>query len=519
MKSSALITVYTAVYNAKDYIGQCIESVLNQTYSNIEYYIVDDGSTDGSREILEEYAASDTRIKLICREKNLRDFLVNIRAAIDKAAGMYFTVLDADDWWDPDYLEKLLAFAEKYDLDIACTGTVMHNMASGKLFFRKVDHRLFFTRETMAARLSWYHVFCRTWWGKLVHMDCLKNFPWEAIPKLYYGVDTLWCFECLRKASRVGLDASTLHHYRVHSQSVSYQYDANRFEGDVYLYNDAINFLSSFGPVSDKNRQFLQRVYANALNDTIDVIRHSSLAPEDKLREYSAIAGHPLTQAVYRECRHEDVRQNRKVLLYGALEAGAALEKQGDQELRAVAQGLAPRCGRAVSADNAELFLKDPELGQALLRDDLETLLRALLARAEEDQPAEEYPVSEAIQALAADNVLLCQISDPVFLREYSRIYLRVWKGEQLAALEEMTGLLLENRVSGGEETFLQLYISLSAVLEQAPAFVFGKLKLARLYFQQKRLPECRAVITELEEMGVTDNEELDALRRDLGHL
>lgn len=516
MKSQALITVYTTVYNTKPYLRQCVESVLNQTYPNLEYCIMDNGSTDGCKEILEEYAASDTRIRLIRREENDRSFLKNMRVALDNAAGMYFTVLDSDDWWEPDFLEKLLAFAEKHNLDVACTGTEMHHMATGNLSFRKVEHEAFFTRETMASGLPRYHVFCRTWWAKLVRMNCLKDFPWESIPALYYGIDTLWCFQCLRRANRMGVNNAVLHHYRIHSKSVSYEYEPGRFGVDVYLYNDAINYLSAFGPVSAQNRQFLQIVYSNALVDTIGVIHGSSLAPEDKLKEYRTIADHPLTRAAYRDCKDESASRSRKNLLCGALLAGAALKKQEDRELRAVMQCLAPRCGQAVSAANAKLFLEDPRLQQALLQDDLEAMLRDLLTRVEKNQFIKKYPLPETIQALAADNPLLSQINDTAFLRKYSQIYRQVWEGEHLAALEEMTGLLLENRVSGGQETFLQLYISLSAVLEQAPAFVFGKLKQAQLRFRQKRLPECRAIIAELEEMGVADNEELDALRRDM---
>lgn len=94
-------------------------------------------------------------------------------------------------------------------------------------------------------------------------------------------------------------------------------------------------------------------------------------------------------------------------------------------------------------------------------------------------------------------------------------LYLSVWQGKTLSALEEMTGLLLDHQVSGGKEPFLQLYISLAALEEQAPAFVFGKLQLAWLYLRQNCGEECRAAVAELAEMGI-DNEELDALRREL---
>ena len=62
----------------------------------------------------------------------------------------------------------------------------------------------------------------------------------------------------------------------------------------------------------------------------------------------------------------------------------------------------------------------------------------------------------------------------------------------------------------------MQLYISLSAVLEQVPAFLFGKLQLAQMYLRQNRLSECRTIVTDLEEMEMAENEELDEIRKKL---
>ena len=65
MEKEIMITIYTQVYNTKPYIRQCVESVLHQTYPHFEYYLVDNASTDGCKEILEEYAAADPRIRIL----------------------------------------------------------------------------------------------------------------------------------------------------------------------------------------------------------------------------------------------------------------------------------------------------------------------------------------------------------------------------------------------------------------------------------------------------------------------
>ena len=199
-------------------------------------------------------------------------------------------------------------------------------------------------------------------------------------------------------------------------------------------------------------------------------------------------------------------------MILKVLKAGEALKEQNNTDLRSTMQKLLPQCGLVISAYNAEMFLKDTKLLQALFQDDSDVILQMLLNYMEKNQGVKKYAIPKMIQTIAVKNPLLCQIDDAVFLRKYSGIYQMVWRGEHFIALDEMTGLLLKNKVSRGQETFLQLYISLSAVLEQAPAFVFGKLQLAQFYLRQNRMQECRIVVAELEEMGV-ENEQMDMLR------
>lgn len=485
---------------------------MSQTYTDFEYIVVDNGSDDGSSEMMERYARSDPRIKLIRHDVNKEYFWIPLIQ--NQAAGEYLTVLDSDDWWEPDYLERLLAFAEEEQLDIACTGTTMH-MADGTQSFRQTKRRLVFFQNRFAEGLPRYHAFFRTTWGKLVRMEVIQSLRFDEFPRLGYSGDTIYCFQLLRHANRIGIDNTILHHYRIHQKSVSYQYNPKRFKADIYLYNDAIDFLSAYGPISVQNRNFLQAVYSNAVIDTSDVIHSSTLSPMDKLQEYRTIALHPLTQAAYKECTDESAERSRKHLLHLALLAGTKLGGQDDTDFRAVMQALLPRCGQAVTRQSLSLLVQEQDLLLALLQDNLESLLLRLLALIAENRYAKKYDISGIVKALAVDKPLLCQIEDTGFLRKYGEIYLKVWRNETLPALEEMTGLLLEGSVSAGKESFLQLYISLAALEEQVPAFIFGKLQLAWLYLQQDRRKECQAIADELTEIGL-ESEELSELRQEL---
>jgi len=113
-----MISVIIPVYNMEKYLRQCLDSVINQTYKNLEIICVNDASTDSSLAILEEYAAKDNRIKIVNNEKNSK--LGSSRNnGMKVAAGEWIHFLDADDYMELDAYEKLAEITEKYnDLDL-----------------------------------------------------------------------------------------------------------------------------------------------------------------------------------------------------------------------------------------------------------------------------------------------------------------------------------------------------------------------------------------------------------------
>ena len=105
MQNNPYISVIIPVYNTEKYINKCINSVLNQTLSNIEIIVVDDGSTDHSCEIIEQYKIKDNRIKII-RQKNLYAGVAR-NNGLKNAIGEYVYFLDSDDFITPRCLEKI----------------------------------------------------------------------------------------------------------------------------------------------------------------------------------------------------------------------------------------------------------------------------------------------------------------------------------------------------------------------------------------------------------------------------
>ena len=109
--NTPMISVLMPVYNAEKYVGEAVESILNQTYSDFEFIIIDDCSTDGSYQILQSYAAKDNRIKLYRNDVNLR-LPKTLNFGISQAQGKYIVRMDADDISLPERFAKQIEFME-----------------------------------------------------------------------------------------------------------------------------------------------------------------------------------------------------------------------------------------------------------------------------------------------------------------------------------------------------------------------------------------------------------------------
>ncbi len=119
-QSEDLISIIVPVYNVEKYLRKCIDSIVNQTYKNLEIILVDDGSTDDSGKICDEFAEKDGRIKVIHKENGGLSSARN--AGLEIAAGKYLGFVDSDDYIAQDMYESMYAAINEFDADIACCG-------------------------------------------------------------------------------------------------------------------------------------------------------------------------------------------------------------------------------------------------------------------------------------------------------------------------------------------------------------------------------------------------------------
>lgn len=122
MSISPLVSVVMPVFNSEKYVRLAIESILNQTFSDFEFIIVDDCSTDASVDIIKEF--SDSRIKLIQNPTNLKT-TATLNKGLQQSTGKYILRMDSDDWSFPDRLEKQVIFMETNNDVVECGGSII----------------------------------------------------------------------------------------------------------------------------------------------------------------------------------------------------------------------------------------------------------------------------------------------------------------------------------------------------------------------------------------------------------
>lgn len=111
-----LVSIILPIYNSKEYLRKCLESVCGQTYKNLEIICIDDGSTDGSEVILDEFGKKDERIKIVHKENNGESSARN--AGLKIMSGSYVGFVDCDDWIEAQMYEKLVHAMLEQDVDI-----------------------------------------------------------------------------------------------------------------------------------------------------------------------------------------------------------------------------------------------------------------------------------------------------------------------------------------------------------------------------------------------------------------
>lgn len=209
-----LVTIIVPVYNGSRYIKDCIESIIYQSYSNLEIILVNDGSTDDSLTLLEKYKAIDERIIVIDQEN--RGVSLSRNAALDIASGKYICLVDQDDMIAPNYVEYYLDLIHKTHAEIALTPNAKR-FCGTPIFRKKQEKKDIYNviSGKEAAIKMLYYEFIIAPWNKMISRMLIEKNNLRFDDRFFSGEGFLFSIECFQKANTVAIGNGEIYYYRL----------------------------------------------------------------------------------------------------------------------------------------------------------------------------------------------------------------------------------------------------------------------------------------------------------------
>ena len=263
------ISIVVPIYNAEQYLTECIESVVNQTNENWELILVNDGSTDKSAEICDAYATKYQRKIFAYHKKNEGQYLTRV-FGINKASGEYVGFLDADDSLESVYVDTLLKNVKKSD--ILCFGFCEWRENSKKFVKLPIDD----LKKYYANDMDLQCIYSQIINGELTGSMCLKVFKTSLMKSIStdseevctkrYGEDAYQSFYAISKAKSITYLNYPLYCYRINLEGASAGYESRMLD----YFNTRYVFEMLYANIlNDNNSDLRERLIARNFNETV----------------------------------------------------------------------------------------------------------------------------------------------------------------------------------------------------------------------------------------------------------
>ena len=301
MKNEPLITIIVPIFNMKIYLKRCLDSISTQTYKNIEIILVDDGSTDGSAEICDEYKNQDVRFKVI-HQKN-GGLSVARNSGLDVAQGKYILFIDSDDWIKDNMVQLLYEAVEQTNSDLAVCGFILTDGVTeiNSLWY---DNSCVFTREQ-----AYEELISNT---TMQSQACNKIYKAEIIKSVYFPKGELFediqmMHKVFRKCEKIAVISDRLYYYYTRQNSISFT---------PKLYNRlalSLSLMKRLEYVETYTPQYKEKVLAQAAKFFAQTIIHYSYSAEEitnNQQEYEYLKNilnqKETKRAIYKYCNLKD---------------------------------------------------------------------------------------------------------------------------------------------------------------------------------------------------------------------
>lgn len=226
------VSVLIPAFNASKYLPECLSSICNQTYKDLQIIVVDDGSTDDTWALLQQYAEKDSRVEVYHQEN--AGVAAARNALLSHVCGDYFLFVDADDCIEPDMVSTLLSQIQEYQADIAICGMVSFREGTRDKgqgteipatrrdapWCVRIQPVEIWNQEQTIEKFLFHKELSGSLWNKLADANLLHSLRFRE--DISYGEDALFCWQLLQRVSKVVKSNLPLYHYRMNTASISH---------------------------------------------------------------------------------------------------------------------------------------------------------------------------------------------------------------------------------------------------------------------------------------------------------
>lgn len=235
--NNQLVTLICAIYNGEKFLPLCIDSMINQTYKNLEIILIDDGSNDKCPKICDNYAKKDKRIKVIhkvnggvCSARNI---------GLKNSKGDYICIVDQDDLLEKDYIEYLLNLITENNADVSVVPQVIYYTKSNAYYdeTHSSDIKEIWSGEKAATEMLYSKMEIGPW-SKMISKKIIKENNISFNEKLFGGEGYLFSIQCFAYSKNVAVGYKGIYNYRVDN------YDSEMSKFRVRTYQSSLNAVN-----------------------------------------------------------------------------------------------------------------------------------------------------------------------------------------------------------------------------------------------------------------------------------
>lgn len=265
----AEVSIIIPVYQVENYIRQCIESILAQTFTDIEVILVDDGSRDQSGKICDAYAKKDDRVKVIHRKNS--GVAAARNAGIACANGAYLCFVDADDLVEPVMIEHCLAAIKENDADVLQHGYIMELWKDGKCVSSQKkeapDFAEVLTREQTAEKMEQFWENCSNYvWNYFFKKEAIGD---ARFPEITISEDHIFVLEVLKQCETICFLSENGYHYCMRMGSSANRWQETGIACQEEMLRACRDFLESFAITAERRKKLLANIALSAYSYAI----------------------------------------------------------------------------------------------------------------------------------------------------------------------------------------------------------------------------------------------------------